>query len=74
MAHLPQARDLSTMKERMLCTWRVAFWRRLGANELSPQIRKAHGVLSFASARPQLNLFFRYAPIAGASGFTSGPK
>ena len=23
---------------------------------------------------PQLNLFFRYAPIAGASGFTSGPK
>jgi hypothetical protein len=22
----------------------------------------------------QLNLFFRYAPIFGASGFTSGPK
>jgi hypothetical protein len=34
----------------------------------------------FASRRvvkavePQLNSFFRYAPIAGASGFTSGPK
>src|SRR5262245_37045384 len=23
---------------------------------------------------PQVNLFCRYAPIAGASGFTSGPK
>src|SRR5262245_3811829 len=27
-----------------------------------------------AGQSPQLNLFFRYAPIAGASGFTSGPK
>ena len=26
-----------------------------------------------SSSRTQ-NLFFRYAPIAGASGFTSGPK
>ena len=24
--------------------------------------------------KDQLNLFFRYAPIFGASGFTSGPK
>jgi hypothetical protein len=34
-------------------------------------------ILSIPSPRRRVayaNLFFRYAPIAGASGFTSGPK